>query len=89
MIWLLSALVFACSGKPEPSKQGGGPPPTIVDVILAQPTAVSSEIEVNGEVAANEYVDLHPEVSGRLVYLHVPEGAIVSQGTVVARLNDA
>ncbi|MFM2375391.1 MAG: hypothetical protein RLZZ165_488, partial [Bacteroidota bacterium] len=33
--------------------------------------------------------DLHPEVSGRLVYLHVPEGAIVSQGTVVARLNDA
>ncbi len=79
----------SCSGKKEPPKAAGGQPPTIVDVIVAQPKVLSADIEVNGEVLANEYVELHPEVSGRLVYLNVPEGANVGQGTIIARINDA
>ena len=38
---------------------------------------------------ANEYAELHPEVSGRLTYLNVPEGKFIQQGTVIARINDA
>jgi membrane fusion protein (multidrug efflux system) len=38
---------------------------------------------------ANEYVELHPEISGRIVYLNVPEGGSVTKGTVIARINDA
>lgn len=85
-----SMLLFsACSGKKEPPKAAGGQPPTIVDVIVAQPKSLSADIEVNGEVSANEYVELHPEVNGRLVYLNVPEGTNVAQGTIIARINDA
>lgn len=87
---IVGILLFAgCAGKKEPPKAAGGPPPTIVDVIVVGPSPVSSELEVNGEVTANEFVELHPEVSGRLTYLNVPEGGNIAQGTVVARINDA
>ncbi len=33
--------------------------------------------------------NLHPEVNGRLTYLNVQEGSHISQGTVLARVNDA
>jgi len=64
-------------------------PPVFVDVIIAGNEDFTSNIEVNGTVLSNELVDLHPEVSGRLIYLNVPDGGIVSQGTILAQINDA
>jgi membrane fusion protein (multidrug efflux system) len=32
---------------------------------------------------------LHPEASGRITYLNVPEGKFVKKGTVIAHINDA
>lgn len=58
-------------------------------MIIATPQTVSNAVEANGTVVANEYVELHPEVSGRLTYLNVPEGARIQQGTLIARVNDA
>lgn len=69
-------------------KAKGGEAP-IVDVLVARPRPISNDIEANGSVVANEYVELHPEISGRIVYLNVPEGAQVPKGTVIARINDA
>lgn len=89
LLLLATLSLPACSGNKQPNPQAGGQPPTIVDVIIVGPSKVSSELEVNGEVAANEFVELHPEVSGRLTYLNVPEGGNIGQGTVVARINDA
>ena len=66
-----------------------GAEPTLVDVLVAAQRPVNNEIEANGSVVANEYVELHPEISGRIVYLNVPEGAQVAKGTVIARINDA
>jgi len=62
---------------------------TIVDVLVAAPKTVLQRVEANGTVVANEYVELHPEVSGRLTYLNVPEGKLVKQGTIIAKINDA
>ena len=64
-------------------------PPIIVDVLIAATESISNIIEANGTVIAKEYVELRPEVSGRLTYLNVPEGKIVPKGTVIARVNDA
>jgi membrane fusion protein (multidrug efflux system) len=69
-------------------KPKGGEAP-VVDVIVAAPRPINNEIEANGSVVANEYVELHPEISGRIVYLNVPEGAQVAKGTIIARINDA
>ena len=64
-------------------------PPILVDVIIAGNEDFASNLEVNGTVLSNELVDLHPEVSGRLIYLNVPDGGIVTQGTILAKINDA
>ncbi len=64
-------------------------PAVIVDVIIAAPESISDVIEANGTVIPDEYVELRPEVSGRLTYLNVPEGKYIAKGTVVARVNDA
>ena len=77
-----------CKGKPKAEKPKENPP-TIVDVMIAFPQAISNTVEANGTVVANESVELRPEVSGRLTYLNVPEGKQVAQGTVLARINSA
>lgn len=83
-------LMTACKSKPEATapKQNANQA-VIVDVIIASAQDISNTIEANGTVVANEYVELHPEVSGRLTYLNVPEGAHIQQGTVIAKINDA
>lgn len=89
-LFFLGLVLTACSSKSESPKQTAKvTPPTIVDVMIAEPEAVSNMIEANGSVVANEYLELHPEVSGRLTYLNIAEGSHIAQGTVVARINDA
>ena len=88
VLMLISCTVFSCKGKKEtPKKKPDGP--TIVDVIVASAQPISNFLEVNGTVVANEYVELHPEVAGRLTYLNVPEGSFISKGTLIARIYDA
>jgi len=84
-------LLTACKSKPEAAAQkpNAAQQAVIVDVIVASAQDISNSIEANGTVVANEYVELHPEVSGRLTYLNVPEGAHIQQGTLIARINDA
>jgi membrane fusion protein, multidrug efflux system len=80
--------LFACSQKTDTSKQKTSPP-IIVDALIATAKPVSNTLEVNGTVVANEYVELHPEASGRLTYLYVPEGKLIKKGTLIAKLNNA
>ncbi len=82
-------LATACKSKKEEVKQNPAGQAAIVDVIVANTTSISNIVEANGSVVANEYVELHPEISGRLTFLNVPEGKTVQQGTVIARINDA
>jgi len=89
-ILLFTLLFIACnSKKKETNKKGKDSPPTIVDIIIAEPQPISDIVEANGTIVANEYLEIHPEVSGRLTYLNIAEGSKVAQGTVLARINDA
>lgn len=64
-------------------------PPVMVEVIVAGSEQVASNVEVNGTVVSNEMVELRPEISGRLIYLNIPDGAKVAEGTILAKVNDA
>ncbi len=79
---------IGCKSKKEAPKSAATAA-TVVDVIIASGQAITNSIEVNGTVVANEYVELHPEVTGRLTYLNVPEGNHIEKGTVIATINDA
>lgn len=85
---IILPMLIACSEKKDTFKQTTQAPP-IVDVVVARLHDLSADLELNGSIVANEFVQLMPEASGRLIYLNVPEGKIVGKGTVIARINDA
>lgn len=85
-------ILLSCGDKKKDAATGAGTqqqPPVAVDVIIAGYSPLSNIIEANGTVVANETTELRPEVNGRLTYLNIPEGKAVSQGAVLARINDA
>lgn len=86
--FFLLLLFISCHSKEKNTEPQKSPPP-VVDVIVAQPQSVTNSIEANGTVVANEFVELHPEASGRITYLNVPEGKYIEKGTIIARINDA
>lgn len=59
-----------------------------VDVIVAEKVQFPTNIEVNGVSLPEEMVELHPEVSGRLTYLNIPDGATMKKGAILAKIND-
>jgi membrane fusion protein (multidrug efflux system) len=44
---------------------------------------------VNGSVISSDFVELRPEINGRVTFLQIPEGKVVTAGTVLVKLNDA
>jgi membrane fusion protein (multidrug efflux system) len=84
----MSIAAFSCKDK-DPNKLKKDDSPVVVDVMVANLQKIDNTIEANGTVIANENVDIHPEVSGRLTYLNIPEGKYVIKGTVLARVNSA
>jgi membrane fusion protein (multidrug efflux system) len=60
-----------------------------VDVIIAEAIDLPTNIEVNGSALSEEMIELHPEASGRLTYLNMPDGADIVKGTLLSKINDA
>ncbi len=85
---LILCLSVSCKGKKETGKPKVDAP-VQVDVWVAQTQPLSDEVTANGTVIANEYLEIHPEVSGRLTYLNLNEGAAVGKGAILAKINDA
>jgi membrane fusion protein, multidrug efflux system len=86
---LILAAMLSCKSEAKDKAGNKAKPAVSVDVIVLSTTEFTSDIEVNGSVLSEEMVELHPEVGGRLTYLNIPDGAWVSAGTVLARINDA
>jgi len=86
---LILAALISCNSKAKEQTGNKEKPPVPVEVIIAANTNFASDIEVNGTVLSEEMIEIHPEVGGRITYLNIPDGAKVTEGTVLARLNDA
>ncbi|GAB4025898.1 efflux RND transporter periplasmic adaptor subunit [Spirosoma gilvum] len=77
------------SGKGEAKGKSGDKPSTIpVDIYLARSEKLTNVLAVSGTVLPNEIVELKAEVSGRLMQLNAKEGAYVSKGELIAKIND-
>lgn len=85
---------MSCGNKKEkiaPPGKGGanrGNGPVNVDGYIVKTQTVTENIEVGGTLLANESTEIHPEVSGRLVYLNVNEGRYVGRGSLIAKIYD-
>jgi membrane fusion protein (multidrug efflux system) len=91
VIIILSSFILAScnSKKVSPTSKPKNDGPVIVDVMVASLQKVDNTVEANGTVIANENVDLHPDGSGILTYLNIPEGKYVTKGTILAKINSA
>ena len=69
--------LLACKNTKKNLNDKKEKPSVAIDVVVASLQKFPSEIEVNGTVLAEEMVELHPEMSGRLTCLNIPDGSTV------------
>ena len=67
----------------------GGPQTLMASGFVAEYSKLSNNLSANGTVLAQDEVQLQPEVSGRVTYLNIKEGVVVSKGTLLMKINDA
>jgi membrane fusion protein (multidrug efflux system) len=79
----------APSGKGMSGKGGNGGPGMAVEGIVVGQTDFNSDLEVSGNIEANEAVVLRSEVSGLVTGIFFKEGSNVSKGTVLVKINDS
>lgn len=73
-----------------PAVSAGGPPKAIsVNGFVVEPRNLENNILASGTLLANEEVELHPEVSGKITALNLNEGQPVSKGALLVKLFDA
>jgi membrane fusion protein (multidrug efflux system) len=89
---IFSSLVFiilGCgNGEIKPSAKTG-PPAIPVEAMVIQPRLLENKIYTTGTLLANEEVELHPEISGRIVGVHFDEGKQIKKGELMVKINDA
>jgi len=88
-LFLLAIIMVSCGGKStKDNKKDKNTGPVSIDVSVAKLSIYANEIEANGTVMASEFVELKPEVAGRITYLNIKEGMSVQEGTLLVKLND-
>ncbi|KQS24838.1 efflux RND transporter periplasmic adaptor subunit [Dyadobacter sp. Leaf189] len=75
------------SGEGKGAKSAGGAP-VPVNVFVVKNETIENQIFASGTVLPNEEVNLMAETSGRLVKLNIQEGAQITKGQLIAKIND-
>lgn len=88
ILWLFSALLFVACSSQENNSGVRTREPVQADGFLVQPRQVSENVEVPGTLLPEEETELRAEVSGRVVGLDMPEGAVVPKGKLLVKLFD-
>jgi len=87
-------LISSCGSKTQKettkndNSKSGAHTSLSVDGYIIHPSVLHSGIEVAGTLLPFEETEIHPEVSGKVTFLSIKEGAHVSRGTLLARLFD-
>lgn len=59
-----------------------------VEGFLVKPANLTASVTASGTLLPMEETELHPEASGRVVYINLPEGKVVRKGEVLLRIFD-
>jgi membrane fusion protein, multidrug efflux system len=86
-------LVFNLSSckdnKEDASKAGGKAKGLRAEGYVVKMESFQKDFTASGTLRANEEVEIHPEISGRITALYFKEGANVSKGQTLVQLSDA
>jgi membrane fusion protein (multidrug efflux system) len=83
-------LFISCSEKKQQASASGPPAsaPLQVEAMVIKPSSISEKLEVTGNILPFESTEIKPEISGRVVYLNIKEGANASKGQLLVKLFD-
>ncbi|MDJ0849321.1 MAG: efflux RND transporter periplasmic adaptor subunit [Myxococcota bacterium] len=90
LAWALCPALLAACGSSEGGSNGDASrPPVRVQVVAASAQPLPRTIASVGSLESPDMTTVASEVEGRVVALDVPEGRLVEEGHVLARLDDA
>ncbi len=89
-VLVMAQLLFfsGCSAKKKFPSGGEGLKPITVGVTIIQPRSLDNKIIVNGNLIANEEVELRSEIPVRVVSINFEEGSRVSKGDLLVKIDD-
>jgi membrane fusion protein (multidrug efflux system) len=86
-------LLSSCKRKNNDAAQApnaaGKPKGVMAEAYLVKPVAYAPTYTASGQLLANESIDIHPEVSGRVTGIYFREGSFVRKGQLLIQLFDA
>lgn len=93
IVWFFSnskqSLQTSAPGVPSnTSEKGTAGIPIKAQGVVVQPAEFVNTVTLTGSVVAEDVLDVRSEMSGRIVKLGFTEGAVVSAGTLLVKLND-
>ncbi|MDX1910822.1 MAG: efflux RND transporter periplasmic adaptor subunit [Saprospiraceae bacterium] len=92
-LFLPVAFFYSCA-KSEKSPNGAGPGKSAslsvsaVEGYVVKPGTLSERVKASGTLVPAEETELHPEASGRVVSLNLPEGRAVRKGDLLLKIFD-
>lgn len=90
LLYLSTAILFSfCGSKnPDPPTRSAGPSLVTVEGVVVHPRPLENVVRSSGSVLASEAVDLVAEVAGRVEKIYFKEGAHVTKGDLLVKIND-
>lgn len=90
LLYLSTAILFSfCGSKnPDPPTRSAGPSLVTVEGVVVHPRPLENVVRSSGTVLASEAVDLVAEVTGRVEKIYFKEGAHVTKGDLLVKIND-
>lgn len=74
----------------EQTKGGGGRAKDVkAEGFVVKPEVFEQEYKASGTLLANEEIEIHPEITGRVTKIHFTEGSYVRKGQTLVSLFDA
>ena len=91
VVFAAAGCFFSCKEKQTDNtpKPGAAAGPLTVEAVIIKPTSIDDEVEVSGTILPFESTEIRPEVTGRIVGLHINEGEFVRKGFLLVKLFDA
>jgi membrane fusion protein (multidrug efflux system) len=91
---LACALTLISCGKAEKKQENAAPARpagfnvSSVEGFIAKPTALAETVTASGTLIPSEETELHPETTGRVVKINLPEGHSVRRGELLLKVFD-
>ncbi len=88
-VLLLIKFIFIPSTAMKSPSAGSNAPSVPVSGYIVRGSVVIEDIYATGSIIANEEVELHPEMPGKLMQILFKEGSKVNKGELLIKINDA